>query len=448
MMAIFTRRTDRLKRLSRSFPHLPLSPFKWRTTRSMLEHVEASLRSSGGSALLHSPLGKSFVVTSDAELLRFVLVRGAEFYATADINGLEQHFRASTLTDGQAIWPLAHRLAATFPMDHREVGTHILSCIDASLPPQGGRLDATASADALWGEIQTHVLFGRRAPGIAPLVRAAFETLLGRLQSPLVHLWSSWQKLPLAANRRYRRACAIARQAVAAEIARGPSTEWCMLHTLMAQGGHGRNASDALELCMAFFFNSSATVSSSLAWLLWHVAADGPFQARLRREIDADADSVLSMAKLVAMPHLDAAIAETLRMYTPIHLSRRALRDHRACGRYDIPAGTEFVSNAWLVHRNPTRWRDPHRYGPARFIGTRTPGDTYLPFSRGPRGCPGKRISNGVLKLILARILSRWDMTAEPRHGKDFRRCIIVPTLPRELPVWLTPLARLPHTRS
>jgi len=406
--------------------------------RAALDRLTAVLNEKNGLLRLPSPLGRSFLVTNDARFLRRVLVTSHARYDTSDVRGIEEEFRANTLPNGQLAWRVMHTLSTCFPVTHPGFSEALTLSTDTALSAASvsaaGELDLALFASSLWGDALTHVLFGRCVPGLAAEVAPGFETLLGRLASPLIHSIPGFVHLPTPANRHFRRKVRDARRAVAEEVRLGPSSDWCVMAELERASAPAFSEADKLEIAMAFFFNSSATVSSTLAWLLWHLALDPALQESLQKEMSASRASGSPTT-----PLLDACLAETLRMYTPIHLGRHAREDDEVADGETVRAGTDVISNAWLIHRNPEVWPEPNEFRPARFLGGRAPWSEYLPFSMGPRGCPGRTLSYTAIRHVVLRVLQRVALEAVVTSGDarpdvpQFQPTFVVLTLPRKL---------------
>jgi cytochrome P450 len=116
---------------------------------------------------------------------------------------------------------------------------------------------------------------------------------------------------------------------------------------------------------------------------------------------------------------LDQIVKESLRLYPPIHVGNRfAAQDVELAG-YHIPAGTRVMVSYYLVQRHPDFWDAPDEFRPERWAGGFRPAPfSYLPFGGGPRNCIGGAFAQLEARLVLARILQRFDLVG---HGRKAR---------------------------
>jgi cytochrome P450 len=65
-----------------------------------------------------------------------------------------------------------------------------------------------------------------------------------------------------------------------------------------------------------------------------------------------------------------------------------------------------------LLHRNANAWSDPDRFDPSRFILDPDPDRArFLPFGTGPHVCIGAQLAITEAVLVLARLLSQFEVT-------------------------------------
>ncbi|XP_054165014.1 cytochrome P450 3A21-like [Oppia nitens] len=117
---------------------------------------------------------------------------------------------------------------------------------------------------------------------------------------------------------------------------------------------------------------------------------------------------------LAKLPYLDAIVAETLRLYSPVHqLYRIAGRDYPLGDTgIIIKKGQKLEIPVYAVHVNPEYYDRPMEFIPDRFLPETgyqpIQPYTYLPFSAGSRQCFGQRFALMEIKLCLAQLVKRY----------------------------------------
>ncbi|EER98975.1 cytochrome P450 71A1 [Sorghum bicolor] len=111
------------------------------------------------------------------------------------------------------------------------------------------------------------------------------------------------------------------------------------------------------------------------------------------------------------LPYMDAIVKETMRLHmvVPLLSPRLSREDTSVGGRYDIPAGTRVLINAWTISRDPALWDAPEEFWPERFVGSKidVKGQDFelLPFGSGRRMCPGYSLGLKVIQVTLVNLL-------------------------------------------
>jgi cytochrome P450 len=171
---------------------------------------------------------------------------------------------------------------------------------------------------------------------------------------------------------------------------------------------------------LSLFFAGHETSAMSLSWI--HYLLDGNPEARAK--LRAEADQVLAgrpptMADVDRLVYTEQVVNEGLRLYSPIHsISRVALEDD-TIGGYHIPAGTTIYVSLYATHRLPSLWPDPDRFDPERFTPERVerrPRFAFIPFAAGHRNCVGASMAIVELKLAVAMIAQRYELSLAPGH--------------------------------
>ena len=172
------------------------------------------------------------------------------------------------------------------------------------------------------------------------------------------------------------------------------------------------------------------TSTALLAWVL-HLLGEHPaVLARARAEVD----DVLGAAEPTAasvehLEYLDAIIKEALRLYPPIHVGNRIVKDDTVIAGYELKAGTRLMASIYLTHRDERYWDAPTEFRPERFAreAERPAAFTYVPFGGGPRVCIGATFAQVEAKVVLGRILQQFDLRSAGRRVHAYMGATLEP---------------------
>ncbi|KAI8146534.1 cytochrome P450 [Fennellomyces sp. T-0311] len=175
-----------------------------------------------------------------------------------------------------------------------------------------------------------------------------------------------------------------------------------------------------------FFLVGHEATSSTMAYILYYLAANQEIQQRAREEaihVFGDGyDIQPTFEDTKNLPYITSIIKETLRLSTPItHLADRiATRDTEIAGTF-IPKGTHVGLTFPEVHRNPETWKDPDTFNPDRFAAgseaDQLDGLPWTPFGNGgARACIGMK-STMTQKLVFLSMLLRKHKLSLPEDS-------------------------------
>jgi cytochrome P450 family 135 len=125
-------------------------------------------------------------------------------------------------------------------------------------------------------------------------------------------------------------------------------------------------------------------------------------------------ERVLGLARRGDERYLDAVVKEALRIRPVIPGVGRVVRQEPfRLGAYEVPPGIEINPSIRTIHRRAELYPEPARFAPERFLGADAP-DTYtwVPFGGGTRRCLGASFALMEMRIILARVLERTELTA------------------------------------
>jgi cytochrome P450 len=163
---------------------------------------------------------------------------------------------------------------------------------------------------------------------------------------------------------------------------------------------------------MTMLLAGHETTATALAWAVSHVLAHPAVRARLLDELGPARDP----ERVVRLEYLDAVCRETLRLTPIVPLVGRRLTRPMTIAGTPLPAGVVAAPCIYLAHRRPERWPEPERFRPERFLETKPTPYEFLPFGGGVRRCLGMAFALVEMKLVLAEVLSRVELSAAPGY--------------------------------
>jgi cytochrome P450 len=164
------------------------------------------------------------------------------------------------------------------------------------------------------------------------------------------------------------------------------------------------------------------TCQNALIWTLVliseHPRVAGELLDELEREIGA---ATPSLATILALPWLDAAVKESLRILPPVPTQARVAECDTELAGHPFPRGTRVILSAFVVNRLAERYPEPDSFWPERWAAINPTPFEYPVFSAGPRNCPGQLLGMAMVKVAVAAILKRYRIEFAPHARIDYR---------------------------
>lgn len=174
--------------------------------------------------------------------------------------------------------------------------------------------------------------------------------------------------------------------------------------------GIGFSGEEMVDQVAIFFLAGHETSAALLGWALWLLAATPDWQARVAEEGSSfmAEPAFTSLSKMQATRNV---LRETLRLYPPVPMFvREAARTEEFRARV-VPRGSQIVVSPWHLHRHERLWSRPDEFDPGRWEtreGRSTAREAWVPFSAGPRVCPGAGFAMAESAVMLAALLARF----------------------------------------
>ena len=181
--------------------------------------------------------------------------------------------------------------------------------------------------------------------------------------------------------------------------------------------GETFDVEEMVDQVAIFFLAGHETSASALSWALYLLALYPDWQDRVAQEagaLDGDGFGVVSKLRLTR-----DVFREALRLYPPVPMMVRQTTRPETFRKRQVRSGAQVVLSPWHLHRHTRLWDNPDGFDPARWQtenGQECARDTFLPFSAGPRVCPGAGFAMLEGVLMLAHILRavRVELTDAP----------------------------------
>ncbi|WP_417724080.1 cytochrome P450 [Salipiger sp.] len=390
-------------------------------------------------AEFRTPFFRSYLV-NDPQIVRTVLrERPADFPKSGRVaEGLRPLLGRSVFLTNGAEWQRQRRI-----IDPAFEGGRLRETFPAMLAAAGAardrlerRVGEVVEIEAETSHAAADVIFRTlfSLPIEDALARRVFDAFRAYQRSqPILNL-AAFLPLPAWVPRFHRREARVAARLIRTliaelvarrrdEIAAGTAPDDLatkIMTTPDPETGETFSAAEMVDQVAIFFLAGHETSASALAWALWLVASHPDWQDRLAEEARLIGDGA-AFGDVARLRLARDVFRETLRLYPPVPMMVRETACSERFRRRAVPEGAQIVLSPWHQHRHERIWSDPDGFDPGRWRteeGRRCGREAYMPFSAGPRVCPGAGFAMVEGPLLLAVIL------------RDFRLSV----LPGELP--------------
>jgi cytochrome P450 len=213
-----------------------------------------------------------------------------------------------------------------------------------------------------------------------------------------------------------------------------------------AEDGSRLSNREVRDQVMTLLFAGHDTSTSTVSFMLYELARHPAVLAKLLEEQDRVlGDRPPTTAELMggeALPELEMALDETLRLYPAAWVGPRRAVESFAFGGHQVPASAYVYYSSWASHRLPDVWPEPEAFVPERFTAeakAKLPKGAYIPFGGGSRTCIGMRFGQLEIRTIVTLLLRRFRLELVPGRTLTVRQ---MPTLSPREPLLMTVRAR------
>ncbi|KAK7417360.1 hypothetical protein QQX98_004637 [Neonectria punicea] len=285
-----------------------------------------------------------------------------------------------------------------------------------------------------FGEDFSCVDTGKPHPFVASIKAVSKELIMSQMARYYgIGKLRNWLFLSGSANSRLANAHR-AREMVNARIARGPTSDrkdfWHYVLAADEISGSGKGLSpeemvvNAFSIAIAGSDGTATALTATIFLLLTHHHVYQQLRDSIRTEFELEED--INSAALAGdrIPLLDAVLNESMRLYPPVAvtLPRVVPPLGATIDGLFVPRETTVGVNHLSAYRSERNFHGAMKFIPERWLEdeqnlNQVQSDvkaSFQPFSVGPRSCLGKNLAKTEMRLILARLLWRFDLELAP----------------------------------
>ncbi|KAK7907132.1 hypothetical protein WMY93_015744 [Mugilogobius chulae] len=179
-----------------------------------------------------------------------------------------------------------------------------------------------------------------------------------------------------------------------------------------------------LDNFVTFFIAGQETTANQLAFCIMELGRHPEILEKLKQEID----EVIGMKRDISyddlgnLTYLTQVLKETLRLYATAPVTNRDIPVDIKINGVHIPAGVTAMLSTYISSRMEKFFKDPLKFDPDRFHpDAPKPYYSYYPFSLGPRSCLGMNFAQMEAKVVMAKLIQRFDFTLVPGQNFDIK---------------------------
>jgi len=196
-----------------------------------------------------------------------------------------------------------------------------------------------------------------------------------------------------------------------------PTDILALLMSVRDENGEEMTDQQLRDQLMSLLLLGYETTAGVLTWAFYLIHSHPHIHQRLTQELNS-LGTKAKAEEIVNLPYLNAVCQEILRIH-PIALicTPRMVKNPVDIMGNKFSHGTVLVPCIYLAHRRHETYADPEKFHPERFLHQKYSAGEYLPFGGGYRGCIGAAFSMYEMKLVLASILMRFQLTLNHKRN-------------------------------
>ncbi|AFZ00287.1 cytochrome P450 [Calothrix sp. PCC 6303] len=195
-----------------------------------------------------------------------------------------------------------------------------------------------------------------------------------------------------------------------------------LLMSAKDENGEGLNDQELRDELMTLLFAGHETTATAMSWGLYWSHHLPETRQKILQELSQLSNFGDTMS-IFRLPYLTAFCNETLRIYPVAMLTfpRVAQEDTEILG-HQIQKGATVIGCMYLIHQREDLYPQPKQFKPERFLERQFSPYEFIPFGGGSRRCIGEALALFEMKLVLATILSNYQLELVDSQPEKPRR--------------------------
>ena len=177
---------------------------------------------------------------------------------------------------------------------------------------------------------------------------------------------------------------------------------------------------DLVDQLSFFFLAGHETLAAATTWCIYCLSESPEDAERLYTEVaDVYGTGAITFDKLRKLKWVKAVFQETLRLFPSVPAFTREATKKDVIRSHTIKPGDQLSVAPYFMQRHKRYWKHPDEFRPDRFLKgeeEQAIKTAYMPFSEGPRICPGAAFSHVEAALIIASLTRRYRFSVAAGH--------------------------------
>ena len=198
-----------------------------------------------------------------------------------------------------------------------------------------------------------------------------------------------------------------------------------LLMSATDEAGNHLSDRELRDELLTLLFAGHETTATAMAWVLYWTHYLPEVRGKLLQEL-ASLGNNPDPVEIARLPYLTAVCQESLRIYpvAMLTLAREVQEPVELMGHHLEP-GTILAGCMYLIHQREDIYPEHQKFKPERFLEKQFSPYEFIPFGGGARRCIGDALAQFEMKLVLATIVSGYELTlADSVPEKPRRRGI------------------------